>query len=305
MLHTVIEGPPGVGKTELGKILAEMYSALGVIKSNKFKLVKRTDLIGKYLGHTAEKTQSVIDDADGGVLFIDEAYSLGAQDGGDSFAKECIDTINQNLSENKKKFICIIAGYPDELEKSFFGYNPGLHRRFPFRYSIEGYSSKELSQIFVKKLNDANWRMDIDIKRLEKKEADKKKESKRLREEYKNRTKHESVKTVETIVETTVEITGVQEDDTSVVKSAEIKNEEALNFILKFFTENKDSFKNYGGDIDNLLVACKFCHSRRIFGKHIKHKRIFTEDDIENGFNKYTTNKKKEPENLTQKYMML
>src|SRR5438093_1618571 len=85
-------------------------------KKNKFKLVKRTDLVGEYLGHTAHKTQRVIDDADGGVLFIDEAYSLGADDKRDSFSKECIDTLNQNLSENRSKFICIIAGYPDELE---------------------------------------------------------------------------------------------------------------------------------------------------------------------------------------------
>jgi hypothetical protein len=159
MLHTVIEGPPGVGKTELGKILAEIYAGLGIIKSNKFKLVKRTDLIGEYLGHTAIKTQKAIDEADGGVLFIDETYSLGNNDKRDSYSKECIDTLNQNLSENKNRFICIIAGYSEELDKCFFSVNPGLKRRFPFRFKIEGYDHKELRDIFLKKLQDIRWKI--------------------------------------------------------------------------------------------------------------------------------------------------
>jgi hypothetical protein len=110
MLHTVISGPPGVGKTELGKILAKVYKEMGVLSKGHFILVNRSDLIGKYLGHTAEKTQSKINEAVGGVLFIDEAYQLGHKEGRDSFAKECIDTINQNLTE-KRDLLVIIAGY--------------------------------------------------------------------------------------------------------------------------------------------------------------------------------------------------
>ncbi len=158
MLHTVIEGPPGVGKTQLGKVLAKIYLSLGIIQSDKFRIATRKDFIGEYLGHTAIKTQKVIDSCMGGVLFIDEAYSLGNGDTKkDSFSKECIDTLNQNLSENKGKFVCIIAGYKESLEQDFFSVNPGLQRRFPFRYSIEKYTPSELIDMFINKVSDIDW----------------------------------------------------------------------------------------------------------------------------------------------------
>lgn len=160
LLHTTIEGAPGVGKTHIGKIIAELYANLGVIKTNKFKLVRRTDLIGTYLGHTAHKTQKIIDEAEGGVLFIDEAYSLGSTEN-DIYSKECIDTINQNLTENKHKLIIIIAGYTDELDKCFFSVNPGLKRRFPFRFIIKDYTNFELKNIFIYKLKCNNLKLDI------------------------------------------------------------------------------------------------------------------------------------------------
>jgi len=171
MLHTVIQGPPGVGKTMLGFILGKIYYNMGVLKGSAnainsltgkkndfvFKVVRRSDLIGEYLGHTAIKTQRVIDECKGGVLFIDEAYSLGNNDKKDSFSKECIDTLNRNLSENKTKFLCIIAGYPDDLERCFFSQNTGLRRRFTFKYNIDKYTSQELSQIFIKMVKDDDW----------------------------------------------------------------------------------------------------------------------------------------------------
>ena len=83
---------------------------MGFLKNNIFKMVKRSDLIGQYLGQTSIKTQKVIDEVIGGVLFIDEAYSLGNSEKRDSYSKECLDTINRNLTENGNKFICIIAG---------------------------------------------------------------------------------------------------------------------------------------------------------------------------------------------------
>lgn len=181
MLHTIIEGPPGVGKTMLGYILGKIYYNMGVLKGSQnainsltgkkddfvFKIVKRKDLIGEYLGHTAIKTQKVIDECKGGVLFIDEAYSLGNIDKKDIYSKECIDTINQNLSENKNNFMCIIAGYPEQLEQCFFSYNEGLKRRFTFKYSIEKYNAKELSNIFKKMVIDSKWELDVLDNQLE------------------------------------------------------------------------------------------------------------------------------------------
>jgi len=155
--HTVIQGAPGCGKTTLALILSEIYYALGYVSKTDFHIVKRSDLIGQYLGHTAIKTQSVIDKAIGGVIFIDEAYSLGNKEGRDSFSKEAIDCLNQNLSERKGEFICIIAGYKEELDNCFFSFNPGLKRRFPFTYTIEKYTAEELSLIFVKKADDDGW----------------------------------------------------------------------------------------------------------------------------------------------------
>lgn len=163
MLHSTIEGSPGTGKTKLGKILGEIYCALDIIPSNKFKYVKATDMIGDHVGVTKHMTQSVIDEADGGVLFIDEAYALSTSETKDPYGKECMDTLNFNLSEKKKKLIVIIAGYPEQLEKCFFSHNPGLQRRFPFRFKVDKYSSKELSEIFQNKLREIKWQVNNTI----------------------------------------------------------------------------------------------------------------------------------------------
>ena len=162
MLHTVITGPPGVGKTELGKILGKVYKGMGVLSKGHVKVVSRSDLIGKYLGHTAAKTQEVIDECSGGVMFIDEAYALGNSEGRDSFSKECLDTLNQNLTE-RRDFLCIIAGYKDALENCFFNYNPGLKRRFTFKYDIPDYSPCELKDIFNLKIHKENWQTEYKI----------------------------------------------------------------------------------------------------------------------------------------------
>ena len=154
--HLVIQGTPGSGKTEVAKIIGKLYYSLGIVTKDKFNFVRRSDLIGKYLGHTAKLTQEVFDNAKGGILFIDEAYSLGNPEGRDSFSKECIDTINQNLTENKDTVV-FIAGYKDQLNESFFSYNPGLNRRFKMRMTVDKYNASDLREIFIKKIDENKW----------------------------------------------------------------------------------------------------------------------------------------------------
>lgn len=157
MFHSVITGSPGSGKTTFIEILAKIYTKLGILKIGHIVKAKRSDLIGKFLGQTATQTQKKIDDAKGGILLIDEAYSLGHSEGRDSYSKECIDTLNQALSENKHEFICIIAGYKKSLESSFFAHNEGLNRRFPFKFNMEKYNYDELALILLKKLKSYSF----------------------------------------------------------------------------------------------------------------------------------------------------
>ena len=158
--HVVITGEPGVGKTTLAKILAKIYLALGFLSNDIFMEVKRSDLIGEYCGQTAVKTQKVINKVQGGVLFIDEVYSLGNKEKRDVFTKECIDTINQNLTEKGDKFLCIIAGYKDDVENCFFSYNKGLERRFPIKFDLESYDEESLTKILLKFIKEEKWKID-------------------------------------------------------------------------------------------------------------------------------------------------
>jgi SpoVK/Ycf46/Vps4 family AAA+-type ATPase len=309
MLHTVIQGPPGVGKTMLGHIIGQIYWELDIIQSPeqkknnnkkiiyndfsdnssdnssdddeyyddaddegddddededadegddivddkdeeleikkpdelKFKIAKRSDLIGKYLGHTAPKTQQVIDSALGGVLFIDEAYALGNPEVKDSFAKECIDTINQNLTEKKNQLLVIIAGYEDALEQCFFAFNEGLNRRFPFRYTIESYTNEELAQIFCKMVNEIDlvnkWSINITTDKLN-----------------------------------------------------------------KFFKDNYKLFPNFGGDVETFLFSVKIQHGIRVFCLSEIEKRKINIDDMFNALKIYRVNKEIK-NNQIQKYL--
>jgi chromosomal replication initiation ATPase DnaA len=155
--HTIFTGPPGTGKTEMAKLLGTMYSKIGVLKNNVFKKVTRTDLVAGYLGQTAIKTQKVLDECSGGVLFIDEAYSLQSDD---SYAKECVDTLCEALSDRKNTLMVIIAGYTNELDNTFFRINSGLKSRFIWRFDIEPYKVHELFQIFQHLSSVRKWTLE-------------------------------------------------------------------------------------------------------------------------------------------------
>jgi SpoVK/Ycf46/Vps4 family AAA+-type ATPase len=156
-MHTVIYGPPGTGKTEIAKIMGKLYSKIGVLTKGTFKKVTRSDLIAGYLGQTALKTSDVIKEAIGGVLFIDEAYALGNPEKRDSFAKECIDTLCEALSDNKDNLMVIIAGYEKELKDCFFVFNQGLESRFTWRFKTDEYTGEDLYHIFMKMVKDIGW----------------------------------------------------------------------------------------------------------------------------------------------------
>jgi len=162
-MHTVIYGPPGTGKTEVAKLMGKIFSKMGVLSKNVFKKAVRADLIAGYLGQTAIKTKDMVKDCLGGVLFIDEAYALGNPEKRDSFAKECIDTLCEALSDHKDNLMVIIAGYEEELKTCFFDYNQGLDSRFTWRFKTTDYNAEELKAIFEKKVKDAKWDFKEDI----------------------------------------------------------------------------------------------------------------------------------------------
>lgn len=161
--HTALFGPPGTGKTEVAKIIGKMYSKIGILKNDIFKKVTRNDLVAGYLGQTAIKTRKVIDESLGGVLFIDEAYSLASPgDTNDSYSKECIDTLCEALSHHKEDLMVIIAGYEEELNQTFFKVNKGMPSRFVWRFTMEPYSPKEMMNIFIKLVGEQGWLLESD-----------------------------------------------------------------------------------------------------------------------------------------------
>lgn len=168
-LHTLIMGAPGTGKTTVAKIIGKIYQSLGILsRSGPFKIAYRDDFIAEFLGQTAIKTRKLLKSCLGGVLFIDEVYSLAPRRSDrDSFSKEALDTLTAFLSEHKNDFCCIAAGYEDDIKNCFFGMNKGLERRFPWIHKIEDYKSSELAEIMIKMVKCMNWDLKIDKKQIE------------------------------------------------------------------------------------------------------------------------------------------
>jgi len=156
--HMVLCGAPGVGKTEIAKIVSRLFLSMGVLTQNVFKKATRSDLVGGYLGQTAIKTAGVIQSCLGGVLFIDEAYSLWdmGKEKQDAYAREAIDTLCEAMSHHRGELMVIIAGYQEEIE-AFLEANRGLDSRFLWRHVLETYSAKELCHIFLKLVKEAGW----------------------------------------------------------------------------------------------------------------------------------------------------
>jgi replication-associated recombination protein RarA len=160
-LHTMIMGPPGTGKTTVARIIGKLYQAMGVLSSDgPFKVAHREDFVAGYLGQTAIKTKKLLNSCIGGVLFVDEVYSLGpGQVNRDSFAKECMETITSFLSENKNNFCFIGAGYEEDIKKCFFSGNQGLERRFQWVHKIDKYNEDDLTDIMLKMIKEMEWQI--------------------------------------------------------------------------------------------------------------------------------------------------
>ena len=144
-MHMIFTGNPGTGKTTIARLVAKYLKAIGALKGGQLVEVTRADLVGRYTGHTAPLTNSVIESALGGVLFIDEAYSLyrGEQD---SFGLEAIDTLVKGMEDHRDELVVILAGYTREME-TFLTTNSGLASRFPNRIEFPDYTAAELLQI--------------------------------------------------------------------------------------------------------------------------------------------------------------
>lgn len=154
-MHLVFTGNPGTGKTIMARKIAEIYKAIGVLKTGVFVETDRAGLVAGYMGQTAELVHQKVDKASGGVLFIDEAYTLSNLGNEADYGQEAIDTLLKLMEDRREDFVVIVAGYPNEMEK-FLSSNPGLRSRFNKFINFEDYSASELFEMFLQlcKKND-------------------------------------------------------------------------------------------------------------------------------------------------------
>lgn len=156
--HYVFTGNPGTGKTTVARIMAEVFRTLGILSRGHLIEADRSKLVAGYSGQTAIKTNQLIDSAIGGVLFIDEAYTLKSGDN-DSFGAEAIDTLLKRLEDDRGKFVCIVAGYTDQMH-DFIDSNPGLKSRFTQTIHFDDYTADELTEIFLKMAHGKRFTVD-------------------------------------------------------------------------------------------------------------------------------------------------
>lgn len=161
--HMIFRGNPGTGKTTMARFLAKWLHRFGILSRGQLVEVERADLVGEYIGHTAQKTREQVRRAMGGVLFIDEAYSL-ARGGEKDFGREAIDTLVKAVEDHRRDLVVILAGYPREM-RTFLRLNPGLPSRFPIQLDFDDYSVEELLAIAERMAAEREYRLSPGAKR--------------------------------------------------------------------------------------------------------------------------------------------
>lgn len=161
--HMLFKGNPGTGKTTVARVLSNLFRDMEILPKGQMIEAERADLVGEYIGQTAQKTRDLVKKALGGVLFIDEAYSL-ARGGEKDFGREAIDTLVKQMEDHHTEFILILAGYSDEMDE-FLEMNPGLASRFPMIFSFPDFSSTELLDIAGQMMDSRQYRMTSEAKK--------------------------------------------------------------------------------------------------------------------------------------------
>lgn len=162
-LHLAFTGNPGTGKTTVARIVGRIYKCIGLLSKGHFVEVSRTDLIAGYQGQTALKVKKVIERAKGGVLFIDEAYSITENDHSDSYGRECLTELTKALEDYREDLVVIVAGYTEPMNK-FFESNPGLKSRFNTFIEFDDYGSDELDEILISICRNNDYMLDEEAK---------------------------------------------------------------------------------------------------------------------------------------------
>lgn len=155
VLHMMFKGNPGTGKTTVARLIGKLFCDMNVLAKGHLIEAERADLVGEYIGHTAQKTRDLVKKAIGGILFVDEAYSL-ARGGEKDFGKEAIDTLVKHMEDKQHEFILILAGYQREME-DFLRTNPGLVSRFPIIVDFPDYTVDELMEICMRMLKEREY----------------------------------------------------------------------------------------------------------------------------------------------------
>ncbi|SDI95668.1 AAA family ATPase [Natribacillus halophilus] len=154
-MHMIFKGSPGTGKTTAARLLGEMFRELGFLEKGHFIEAERGDLVGEYIGQTAQKTKALVQKAEGGILFVDEAYAL-ARGGEKDFGKEAVDTLVKAMDDNLHPFVLILAGYSTEMNR-FLNMNPGLPSRFPVQLEFPDFTTEQLLEIAENMLGEREY----------------------------------------------------------------------------------------------------------------------------------------------------